>query len=68
MSLFQRFPTLCRQVFSDGISTDVTDSLLAAKSAIRLAQGRCARAITVAWVENNEITGDQAVVREALAR
>jgi hypothetical protein len=49
-------------------SSEVTDTLLAAKSSIRLAQARLARPITVAWVENNEIVGDQVVVKEALGR
>ena len=31
-------------------------------------QNSLARPITVAWMENNEVSGDQAVVKEALAR
>jgi myosin heavy subunit len=67
--LLSQVTELCDEVgLTDGSASEVTDLLLAAKSSIRLAQARLGRPLSVAWLENNEITGDQAVVKEALAR
>ena len=67
--LLAQVTELCDEVgLTDGSAAEVTDTLLAAKSSIRLAQARLARPITVAWVENNEVAGDVSVVKEALAR